>query len=150
MGLLAGLLFAVYFLIGKSLRQTFDNFFIMPLVFFTGIVLSAFIILTFDFSFFDFGLQTMMALLSLALFPTILGHTSLIYVLKHFKVSFVSTMTLVEPVCAGIVAYYLFNEKLTIYTLSGYGLILLGLFFMINQEFFQRVERVLKVSRRML
>ncbi len=131
MAVVGGLCFAIYFIIGKSLRNRFDNLFLMPLVFLTGSVLSCVVMFTFDLPFFDFGIKTALALMSLVLFPTLLGHASLIYVLKRFKVSLVSTATLAEPVLAGIVAFFLFGERLTTATIAGYFLIALGLLCMI-------------------
>lgn len=127
LSLLAGFLFSIHCLIGKTLRKDVPNLFIMTLVYFFGAVLALPCALLLHAPLADFTLQTKVGFLALAIFPTILGHASLIYLMKHFKAGTVSTATLFEPVGAGIVAYLAFSESLTQWSALGYAFIVAGL-----------------------
>lgn len=127
LAVISSLFFTAYFLIGKKIRDQEENLFIMILVYFFAAFLSFLLALVQGFSLFSLDLNTGLALLVLAILPTILGHASMIYVLRDLKASIVSTCLLSEPVLAGIGAYILFNEKVTQYTVIGYFLIMCAL-----------------------
>lgn len=134
LSVLAALVFAIYFLIGKSLRTNIDNRVVMSFVYIVGSIFSFILISFIDLPLGGFTQTTWMALLSLAIFQTILGHASIIYVLKFFKASFVSTFLLLEPLLAGLVAFFLFSEKITAAAWGGYILISLGIVFLFEDD----------------
>lgn len=134
LSILAALAFAIYFLIGKSMRENLDNRLVMSIVYIVGALFSLIIISFMDLPLGGFSNQTWGALLTLALFQTILGHASIIYVLKFFKASFVSTFLLLEPLLAGIVAFFLFGEKITFAASVGYILISLGIVLLFEDD----------------
>jgi len=134
LSILAAISFAIYFLIGKTMRLNLDNRLVMSIVYLTGAVFSLILISLMELPLSGFTSKTWIALFILAIFQTILGHASIIYVLKFFKASFVSTFLLIEPLFAGIVAFFLFAEKITLAASIGYLLICLGIIFLFEQD----------------
>jgi len=67
--------------------------------------------------------------LALALGPSVLGHTSFNYALKYLKASTVSVATLGEPLVAGTLSVFIFNQTPTVGVLVGAILVLGGLFY---------------------
>lgn len=134
LALLSGFLFSVYCLLGKSLRERAPNLFIMPTVYALGAMLTASIALTAEAPLSGFNLRTWTGLALLACFPTILGHASLIYVMRFFKASTISTALLLEPVLAGVGALFAFHENLTVWSMLGYLCIAGGLLPMFLSE----------------
>jgi drug/metabolite transporter (DMT)-like permease len=84
-----------------------------------------------------FNTKTLIGLVSLAIFPTILGHATLIRSLSFFKASTVSALTLIEPVFAGVVAWMAYGEALKNFTFLGYAFILIGQILLIYSPFLE-------------
>mgnify|MGYP003293546194 CR=1 FL=1 len=74
----------------------------------------------------DYGPETIVVGLLLALFSTILGHSIFSWCLKYFTPSFVSASKLCEPVVAAVFAAFLFGEIPTAFQILGSILILGG------------------------
>ncbi|MBF0298119.1 MAG: DMT family transporter [Oligoflexia bacterium] len=131
LALFAGIIFSIYFLIGKSLRDNskvnIDNIVLMYLVYFFAATVASAVVLFSNLKILDIDQRAFWSLIALTIFPTILGHVLLIYVLKEMKASIVSAATFVEPVVAGVAAYFLFTESLTVRALMGYLFIVIGL-----------------------
>lgn len=66
------------------------------------------------------------AVVSLALVPQLMGHTMLNWSLRHFTAATVATTTLLEPVFAGVIAWWLFGERLGAMQLAGGVVLLIG------------------------
>ncbi|MDD3708349.1 MAG: DMT family transporter [Aminobacterium sp.] len=75
-----------------------------------------------------FSLPTWGAFLGMGLIPQILGHSSYNWALRYVNPSAVSVALLGEPVGSSILAFLLWKEKITLLTLAGGILILLGIF----------------------
>ena len=131
---LSGILFAIYFLVGKSLRRQMDNLVLMGIVYIGAAMITLPFLLNANAPLLAFNGQTKLAMLVLAIFPTILGHASFIYISKMIKASTVSMAVLLEPVFAGIVAYLLFAEQMTALSALGYGVIVVGIIFLIYSD----------------
>jgi drug/metabolite transporter (DMT)-like permease len=67
------------------------------------------------------------AVLGMALVPQLMGHTMLNWSLRHFTPEVVGAATLLEPVFAGALAWWLFGERLGVLQISGAATLLLGL-----------------------
>jgi drug/metabolite transporter (DMT)-like permease len=67
-------------------------------------------------------------LLALAIGPQLLGHTAFNWSLRHLSATFVALSILGEPVGSALLAYFIFDEKLTALQLAGFALILAGIF----------------------
>jgi drug/metabolite transporter (DMT)-like permease len=63
-------------------------------------------------------------ILGMALFSQLLGHTGLNAALRWFSPSAVAFSTLIEPVAAAVLAFFIFGESLTIAAIAG-GIVLL-------------------------
>lgn len=66
------------------------------------------------------------SVVGMALVPQLLGHTALNRSLRHFSAGQVSTATLLEPVFAGVLAWLLLKESVTVGQMAGAALLLLG------------------------
>ena len=71
-----------------------------------------------------FGTGTVAAFWAMAIVPQIIGHTSYNWSLKWFSAGTIAVSLLGEPVCAAIMAYFLFAESLTWLKIMGALLIL--------------------------
>ncbi len=67
-------------------------------------------------------------LLLLAVFPQILGHSSLNWALRHLPATYVSLTVLAEPIGSALLAWIVLHEAPTTAVLGGGALILTGLF----------------------
>ena len=63
---------------------------------------------------------------TLALVPTLIGHTSFNNALHFVRAGWLSAVTLVEPVLAGAVAYFAWGEDITARVALGYLLVCLS------------------------
>lgn len=73
-----------------------------------------------------FDRATWLVLAGVTLFPTLLGHGSLNYLLRHIGPARLSLYTLAEPVLCTLVAWPLFGEKPTVGVIVGGTATLLG------------------------
>jgi drug/metabolite transporter (DMT)-like permease len=63
---------------------------------------------------------------ALALGPQLVGHGSVAYAVKYFSPTLISTLILVEPLIASVLAYSFFGEVPSLQAMAGMGLILSG------------------------
>ncbi len=66
--------------------------------------------------------------LLLGLLPQLLGHSTLNWAVRHLSATFVSIVTLAEPMCAGALAYLLLHETVSVATGMGAALVLAGIY----------------------
>ncbi len=81
-----------------------------------------------------FSPSTWWYLIGLALVSQILGHTTNNWVLRFFSASMIAVALLGEPVCATLLAYFLFDETLTAAQVGGGALILVGIYLVARAE----------------
>jgi drug/metabolite transporter (DMT)-like permease len=116
-------LFAGYFLIGRRLRRTMDTDVYVASVYGIAALLSFACLFALRLPVVDYGSQTWLCFVLMALVPTMIGHTSYNYALKYLKVGTIAVATLSEPVFAGIVAFFAWGEGITWKVALGYLLI---------------------------
>lgn len=80
----------------------------------------------FDYGYLAYSLETFFWILLLALIPQLVGHTSYNYAMRHVDPTLVATLTLLEPLGAGMLAFALFGEVPPALTLLGALLVLAG------------------------
>lgn len=127
LAVLSALLYAMYFLVGKAIRNTVGNSYLMAIVYLVAAVFSLIFMFVDSAPVLNISAKAWIAMLSLAIFPTILGHASVVYLVKHIKAAVISSALLIEPVFAGLVACLIFKEKITDFTVLGYLVITIGM-----------------------
>ena len=62
------------------------------------------------------------------LVPQLIGHSTLNWALRHISATYVSLITLAEPVGSGVLAYIILNEPVSWFTGAGGVLVLMGIY----------------------
>jgi drug/metabolite transporter (DMT)-like permease len=119
---------SAYLLLGRALRTHFGLLGYIWLAYATaaavlwiGVVVSGAAVL-------GFSVFAYLMLLALAIGPQLLGHTAFNWSLRHLSATFVALSILGEPVGSAVLAYFMFDEKLSALQLAGFLLILVGIF----------------------
>jgi drug/metabolite transporter (DMT)-like permease len=94
---------------------------LLPLPWFVGLLPN-----TESLSYFNYPASTFFWIALLALIPQLVGHTSFNYAVNYLPPTLVSTLLLLEPVGAAVLAIILFNEVPGTTTLIGSLLLLVG------------------------
>ena len=68
------------------------------------------------------------------LVPTIFGHNIFYYCVKYTTPTIVSTVPLGEPIFASIIAFFLFNELISLNTAIGGALCVYGIFLILKNR----------------
>lgn len=126
LALLCAVLFTVYFLAGKRLRPKLDNRVYVTVVYGSAAVFSFACFPFFDLPLVRYSPMTWFCFVLMALVPTLIGHTSFNNALKYFDASRIAAATLVEPLLAGLVAFFAWGERITGPGAAGYLLICLS------------------------
>lgn len=130
---LSSLAVTVYFLAGKLARRTLDIYRYAVSAYILGcMTVGIYSVLVSD-NVLMYLERSWMYFVMLAIVPTIGGHTVMNYLLKYYKPSTVSSITLFEPIGAALLAYVFLYEGLTqwhatimLLTIVGLSLILLS------------------------
>ena len=125
LSLLSAIAVAVYMLIGRAARTTVSTTVYTYIVYVASAVTLVFIVLFQGYSLTGHGYGAILVGLLLAVFSTILGHSTFSWCLKYFSPSFVSASKLCEPVVAAVLAVFLFQEMPKLLQIAG-GLIIIG------------------------
>ena len=72
------------------------------------------------------GLSGWGSIVGMAVIPQLIGHTSLNWSLQHFSAGAVGAATLLEPIFAALLAWWLFGETVTLVQALGAAVVLLG------------------------
>lgn len=115
---------AVYLLLGRNLRRRLS---LLPYVFVcygSAAIILWVIVLGLGLQITGFSGTTMAALWGMALVSQIIGHTSYNWGLKWYSASLIAVTLLGEPIGATILAYFIFDEGLTVAKVVG-GIIIL-------------------------
>jgi drug/metabolite transporter (DMT)-like permease len=81
-----------------------------------------------------FSTSTWWYLIALALVSQILGHTTNNWALRFFSASMIAVALMGEPICSTLLAYFLFDETLTVIQVGGAMLILVGIYLAASAE----------------
>jgi drug/metabolite transporter (DMT)-like permease len=66
--------------------------------------------------------------LLLGLLPQLVGHSTLNWAVRHLSATFVSIVTLAEPICSGVLAFLVLHETITVSTGLGAAFVLAGIY----------------------
>lgn len=121
--LAAGFAFAAYLVCGRFYRREGSVWGSFGGTLLVGAALSLAAVRTLAVPLTGFEPSTWLAMAALVVFPTLLGHGSLNYAVKHVRPDVLSGLTLVEPALGGVVAWFLFHEAVPWTSWVGYALI---------------------------
>ena len=127
LAVLAALIFAVYFLIGRQIRQKRSWLgYVFPVYSYAAITCIVVLISVEGFSF-EVDSTVLLIGLLLAIGPQLLGHGSLNYAVKYVSPTLLSTLILAEPILASIVGFFVFQELPKKMSLLAMMIILIGI-----------------------
>jgi len=129
-----GLMAAIYFMIGRHVRQTVSATEYAALTYGTAAVLILVICGVTRTPLIGFSGSTIGFLVLLGLIPQLLGHSTFNWALKHMPASHVSIMILGEPIGSGFLALIFFREIPYGLNLIGAALILVGIYFSLRTK----------------
>ena len=129
-----GLMAAVYFMIGRHVRQSVSATEYVALTYGTAAVLVLAICGITRTPLIGFSGGTIGFLVLLGLIPQLLGHSTFNWALKHLPASNVSVLILGEPVGSGLLATLFFREFPTGLNLVGAALILIGIYLSLHNK----------------
>lgn len=118
---------AGYLLIGRKLRPVMSTIIYVSLVYSAAALATLMITALFSYPLWGYPARTVGLFFLIALFPQIIGHTTLNWALKHFSATAVSIMTLAEPIGATILAYLILHEPVGWIKMAGGVVILSGI-----------------------
>lgn len=122
----AAVVFAVYFLIGRKLRQKYDWLDYVFLVYSWAAVTCFVLSLVIGVDLKVNGSVLLMGL-GLAVGPQIMGHGSMNFSVKYISPTLLSTLILAEPLLATVLAFYIFNELPSIFSFAAMAVVIAGI-----------------------
>jgi drug/metabolite transporter (DMT)-like permease len=126
---LAGAVFvAGYFMIGRRVRARRSLATYVALVYAVAMLTLLLLVFVTRQPMFGFSLAAYGWLLALGLVPQLIGHSTLNWALRHLSATYVSIITLAEPIGSGILAFLILGEMVTWLTAGGSVLVLAGIY----------------------
>ena len=126
LALLCSVLFTVYFLLGKHLRRVLPTATYVTAVYGVAALVGVVVMVVRGDPMVHYSGQTWLCFVLMALVPTMLGHTSINHAVRFMDAGWISAALLTEPLLAGLVAYFAWNEPLSLQAAAGYLLISLS------------------------
>lgn len=107
----AAVIFAVYFLVGRKLRQKLEWIDYTFRIYTTAAVTCFLFVAYYGFELQGFMMPTgLLVGFGLAVGPQFMGHGAMNYAVKYVSPTLLSTLILAEPLFASTIAYFLFDE----------------------------------------
>lgn len=126
LALSAAIIFVVYLLIGQQIRQKREWIdYVFPVYFYAAVTCLA-IALLLGKDLMNISAVGIWAGFGLAFGPQILGHGSMNYAVKYVSPTLLSTLILVEPLLASVLAFFMFAELPPLTSILAMIIILLG------------------------
>ena len=125
LALACGAIFSVYLIVNKRLRQRLSTATHVTGLYGVAALFSLACLIALGEPLVDYSPMTWLCFTLMALGPTGIGHTAINHALLHLPAGWVSSVTLAEPLLAGLVAYFAWGERITPLGLAGYVLICL-------------------------
>lgn len=119
---------AIYLLIGRRLRQKLTLVAYIMVCYGSAAIILWVMVLIFRLPVTGFSSNTVTAFWAMALIPQLIGHTSYNWSLRWFSAGTIAVSLLGEPIGSSIMAYFLFDERLTAHKFIGGGLILFAIY----------------------
>jgi drug/metabolite transporter (DMT)-like permease len=140
-GIATAFFMAVYFIMGRVVRENLSNYIYIFLVYGWAFVFVTIFAIATKTPFYPYPLREYLIFLGLAVFCTILGHGLINWGLEYVKPSFASTAFLLEPIYASAIALFLFHEIPSIWQIVGGAIIIYGLYM------YNRYEEARKITQ---
>ena len=134
LALVSGFCIAVYFILGRVIRQTMDTWTYCVGVSFTAALVLLPFAVNLGLEFWNYPVKEWVLFFFMALLPGIGGHGILNWTLKFLKAPLVAVSILGESVGASALAWIFLHQTLSIYQIIGAGLILLGIYLTVTNE----------------
>jgi drug/metabolite transporter (DMT)-like permease len=128
LALLSAVFYAANILVMEKLREKFSASSILLLSCFFRIFLVFPVAAFTEYQLFPSSLEGWLPVFCLALFCQVIGAGILAYVLKQFSSAFISLCLLLEPIITTTIAWFLFDEHLSILNLLTFFVILVGIY----------------------
>ena len=119
---------AGYFMIGRKVRARRSLTTYIALVYGVAMLTLVVIVLVGRQPMLGFSLPAYGWMLALGLLPQLVGHSTLNWALRHLSATYVSIVTLAEPLGSGLLAYIVLGEAVSWSTGAGGALVLAGIY----------------------
>jgi drug/metabolite transporter (DMT)-like permease len=127
LALLGALMTSGYLMVGSKARQEMDLVSYAALVYSSSALFLLIASFSFRIPFTGYRSSSYMFMVLLAIVPQLIGHTSINWALKHLKASMIAISALGEPIGASILAYVIFQERISSFQGAGIMLIFLAI-----------------------
>lgn len=141
MAIIAAIVFSVYFLIGRKLRQKYDWLDYVFLVYSWAAISCLVLSMLFHIDLRTNGTTLLMAL-GMAIGPQIMGHGSMNFSVKYISPTLLSTLVLAEPILATLLAFWIFGELPSAFSFTAMTVVICGISLTWRKEF--EVPKVIK------
>jgi drug/metabolite transporter (DMT)-like permease len=126
LALLGAMTVAVYMIIGRVLRPTLSLLPYIWAVYGTAALVLSLVVLLNRLPVVGYAPAAYLWMLLLAIFPQLIGHSSLNYALGYLPATYVSIATQIEPILSAVVAFFLFSESPGWAQVAGSAVIMIG------------------------
>lgn len=134
LALAACALITAYLLFGQSVRKRISSTTYTFVVYGISTITLFLYVLVSEESFGPYPAIDWIYFILLAVFPNLLGHSLFNWSLKWLSTTTISMAILMEPVGASILAYFIFDEKITLTQGAGGFVIIVGLMLFLNDK----------------
>ncbi len=139
--LLSAILYSAHMLVGKKARQYYTNTYFAFLQYSVSAFLFGLCALGTGAQLTGYSDVSWLSVAGLILLPTFLGHFSLTYLVQYMDLSLMTCGKLIEPVLASIMAYALFNEKISPNAWISFGLTSLSVLILFSPSLFRTIKK---------
>ncbi len=134
LALMGGVCAAGYLILGKALRQKLSLLVYIAICYGSAAIILWIVVLMMGLQISGFSNQTLGAIWGMALISQIIGHSCYNWALRYCSTTLVALGFLGEPVGSTILAYFIFNEQLTLTKTLGGIIILLAIYLAARSE----------------
>lgn len=132
--ILSAVFLAAYLLIVERLRTQFAALTIQMWVCTVGMVISLPLLLITEHQIFPQSVSSWVAVLSLVCICQVLGHGFLTFSLASLSSVTVSLVHLLDPIFGSMLAWFVFGERLSLWSWGGFAVVLAGLYLTISSQ----------------
>jgi len=138
LALAGAVMMAGYLMIGRQVRAHHSLTTYIAPVYGVAMITLLFIVLVGRQPMLGFSLRAYGWILALGLIPQLIGHSTMNWALRHLSATYVSIVTLAEPLGSGLLAYIILGEAISWSTAAGGALILSGIYIASRAEMHQK------------